>query len=178
MFLEVPVLLTMLFFLLNSVHPMVMVPIPAGVIVNESKAIVHGSVQSSTCDSINGLIYTNYIFKINSDDGYIKTNLINSDTVNIKVLGGKIGHESMDMPGFPYLTVGGEYVLFLEKRGNDYDIYGANQGCMRVVTDPTGNKNVIPCESEYYNTIYSDQSASGAVRLNSFIGKIQGYQKK
>ncbi|MEI6079824.1 MAG: hypothetical protein WCQ53_04210 [bacterium] len=168
--------LAMLFFLINSAHPMVMVSIPAGVIVNESKAIVHGAVQSSSCERISGIIYTDYTFKI-SDTGYIKANIISSDTVNIKVLGGKIGRESMDMPGFPYLTVGGEYVLFLEKRGNDYDIYGANQGCMRVVPDPAGNKNVIPCESEYYNMIYVDQSVSGAVRLDSFIKKVQGYQK-
>lgn len=154
---------------------MTMIQIPAGVIVNESKAIVSGKVESISYEKISNVIYTNYTFKINTD-GYIKPGTITGDTINIKTIGGQLGKEKLDVPGFPVLLVNNDYVLFLEKRGNNYNIYGANQGCLKVTEDANSTKIVTPCENRYFNSIYINQNSSGKVTLKSFIKKIQEYQ--
>ncbi len=154
---------------------MTMVELPAGVMVNEAKSIVNGKVEAVNYEKTSNMIYTNYTFKINTD-GYIKSGDINSDTINIRTIGGQVGREKLDVPGFPILSQNGEYALFLEKRGNNYDIYGANQGCLKVTKESNGDKILSPCENEYANSIYVNQASSGKVTLKGFIKKIQGYQ--
>jgi hypothetical protein len=161
---------------------MVMVQIPATVVVNQSKAIVRGKVESISCQKQNRVIYTYYTFKIHSD-GYIKTGTVTSDTVTLKMVGGKVGHEILDVPGLPTLSKGADYVLFLEKRGSKYDIYGANQGCMKVVKDASNTQMVVPCENRYFNSIYIDQAGgeTGSLKnvpLEKFVEKIKDYQTK
>jgi len=164
--------------LLSMTHSLVMVQIPSDVIVNESKSILRGRVESVSYEKPANVIYTNYTFRIYSD-GYIKSGTVDpsQNTINIKITGGIYGHEKLDLPGFPVLSVGSEYLLFLDKRGTAYDIYAASQGCLKVINTTSGDKVVAPCVSSYYNSIYIDQSASGPVTLDSFIKKIQGYQK-
>ena len=165
-------------FLLSMTYPLVMVQIPSDVIVNESKSILRGKVESVSYEKPANVIYTNYTFRIYSD-GYIKSDIVDpsQNIINIKMTGGTYGREKLDLPGFPVLSVGSEYLLFLDKRGTSYDIYAASQGCLKVINTTSGDKVVAPCESSYYNSIYIDQSASGPVKLDSFIKKIQGYQK-
>ncbi|MCX6113533.1 MAG: hypothetical protein NTY22_09720, partial [Proteobacteria bacterium] len=101
----------------------------------------------------------------------------NSDTINIKATGGKIGRETIDIPGFPVLSLNSEYLLFLQERGDSYDIYGANQGCMKRVNISSSEIVLSPCEKEYFNSIYVKQSSSGIITLDNFVNKIREYQK-
>jgi hypothetical protein len=161
---------------------MVMVQIPSDIIVNQSKAIVRGKVESISYQKQNKVIYTYYTFRIYSD-GYIKQGTVSSDTVTLKMVGGKVGHETLDVPGLPVLTQGAEYVLFLEKRGSKYDIYGANQGCLKVVKDASNTQMVVPCENRYFNSIYINQAGgeTGSLKnvpLDDLVKKIKDYQTK
>ncbi len=169
-------------------HSMVMIQIPSDAVVNKSAAIVHGSVIGKTSQKEHGgVIFTYYTFKL-QDDGNIKNSNI-AQTITIKTIGGKVGKEILDVTGFPVLINGAEYILFLEERGNtNYDIYGANQGCMKAflaTKEGTNQKQKMlrPCENKYFNAVYLEQvgielAPKKAVRLDDFIKKVKEYQSK
>jgi hypothetical protein len=147
-------------------------------VVNRSVAIVHGKVIGKTSQrEHSGVIYTYYTFKL-MENGNIKDTEL-AETITIKTVGGKVGKERLEVVGFPVLVKDAEYVLFLQERDNiNYDIYGANQGCMRA------SKGMLrPCENQYFNAVYLEQvgvelAPKKEVKIDDFIKKVKGYISK
>jgi hypothetical protein len=112
------------------------------------------------------------------ENGNIKDTEL-AETITIKTVGGKVGKERLEVVGFPVLVKDAEYVLFLQERDNiNYDIYGANQGCMRA------SKGMLrPCENQYFNAVYLEQvgvelAPKKEVKIDDFIKKVKGYISK
>jgi hypothetical protein len=178
--------LIILSIIINASYSMVMIQIPSEAVVNKSTAIVHGKVINKTSQrEQGGIIYTYYTFKL-MNNGNIKNSDV-AETITIKTIGGKVGKEILEVVGFPVLMNDSEYILFLKERDNiNYDIYGANQGCMRAFVESVSGKKqkmLRPCENKYFNAVYLEQvglelAPKKPVELNEFIKKVKSYQAK
>ena len=65
-------------------------------------------------------------------------------TVTVRLLGGQVGNDRMEIPGLPTFEVGAKYILFLAGNGSAFcPLVGIMHGSYRVLTDPaTGVEHV------------------------------------
>lgn len=112
-------------------------------VCEDAVAIIKGEVTSSEVrqDPVNGGIYSHYVVTVKEA---IKGDV--GETVQFRVLGGRLGDRVCNVPGLLLLEQGQTYILALrqgyETLAEPYE--GVNQGWFAVITDPsTGQEAVL-----------------------------------
>jgi len=104
--------------------------------VKKAQTIVHGRVRSSVAHwSADGrLIVTTYTLDVKET---IKGRTGRS--IDLTVVGGKVGNQGLFVSGMPSFDTGEEAVVFIENSGNYSTVVGLSQGKFAVRNDEVSN---------------------------------------
>jgi hypothetical protein len=104
--------------------------------VKKAQTIVHGRVRSSNThwSADRRLILTTYTFDVQET---IKGRA--SKTVDLTIVGGKIGNQGLFVSGMPSFDIGEEAVVFAESAGNYSTVVGLSQGKFAIHNDEVSN---------------------------------------
>ena len=116
-------------------------PISLATMTRASDLIVHGTVTGSRVEAVNGNErHLRTIVDVSVTE--LLRGAPGTRTVQLQLMGGRLGKWAMEIPGMPTFSAGEEVVLFLEKTSVNWALTGLAQGKFTVFAGEGGKKMV------------------------------------
>jgi hypothetical protein len=110
-------------------------------LVGEAELIFVGTVTGESAQKLPaGLIVTDVSFSAS----HVLKGGAGGSTVVLRVVGGTVGRETLEIPDVPRFRPGGRYVVFVKGNGRSvFPVVGGTRGLFQVVWDPARSADVV-----------------------------------